>query len=143
MLAVVLLIAAFGIGALTLVRSMFNSEAPAISMMAPNVPPVLAQAARERLKIPASDSVLYVFVAHGRPNTDGMIVTSSELIRADSTGVRRLHWGNLDLTLNTKFTKGSGSVVARDKITGVVDTLFRGLTTRELAALGEAFKRLK
>jgi serine/threonine-protein kinase len=141
-LVVILLIAAFGIGALTLIRSMFKSEPPAISLMWPNVPPVLAEVARDRLKIPATDSVLYLFVAHGRPNTDGLVITSSELIRADSTGIRRLAWGNLDFTLNTRLSTGSGTMVARDKASGKVDTLYRGLTTRELAALGETLNKL-
>jgi hypothetical protein len=81
-------------------------------------------------------------VAHGRPNTDGLVITSSELIRADSTGIRRLAWGNLDFTLNTRLSTGSGTMVARDKASGKVDTLYRGLTTRELAALGETLNKL-
>jgi hypothetical protein len=131
------------VGAFTLIRSLYNGEPPAISLMGANIPPVLGQAAREKLQIPATDSVLYLFVAHGRPNTDGLVITSTEMIRADSTGIRRVRWGNLDITLNTKFTKGSGTMVVRDKVTGRVDTIYRGLSTRELSVLGEAVNQLE
>jgi len=138
-----LLLLAFGVGALTLIRTFFNSEPPAVSMLGANIPPVLSQLAREKLQIPATDSVRYFFVAHGRPNTDGMVITTSELIRADSTGIKRLKWGDLDITLNTRVTSNSGSLIVRDKSTGKVDTVYRGLTTRELTSIGEALNVLQ
>ncbi len=140
---VVLLLAAFLVGAITLVRSMFKSEPPALSLIAPNIPEQFAALARTRFQIPAGDSVLYLFVAHGRPGSDGMAITARELIRADSTGIRRLPWGDLNINLNSQLTQGTGSMIVQDKGSVKVDTILRGLSTRELAAIGEALSKLK
>ncbi|MEO8031809.1 MAG: serine/threonine-protein kinase [Gemmatimonadota bacterium] len=140
---VVLLLIAFVVGAVTLVRSMFKSEPPALSLIAPNIPEQFAALARTRFQIPAADSVLYLFVAHGRPETDGLAISNRELIRADSAGIRRLPWGDLNINLNSQLTQGSGSMMVKDKGSTRVDTVLRGLTTREIAAIGEALSKLK
>ncbi len=140
----VLLVVAFGFGVFTLARAVFTGDSPAVSMMGANMPPVLAQLAREKLQIPATDSIRYFFVAHGRPNTDGMVITTSELIRADSNGIKRLKWGNLEFTLNTtRLTGNGGQIFVKDKVTGKVDTIYRGLSTRELSVIGEALNSLE
>lgn len=144
MLVVLLLVIAFAVGAVTLLRSLFLSESPAISLVAPNVPAPLASAAQEKLGIPVSDTVLYLFVAHGRPSTDGLVVTSTEMIRVDSAGTRRYPRLDLGVDLNSKggLLRQVGSMVVRPK-GGTADTLFTDLTPRELAAIYEALQALE
>jgi hypothetical protein len=143
LLIVVLLFVAFVVGAATLVRSMFNSEPPALSLITPNIPGELVIAARSRLQIPATDSVLYLFQPHGRDATNTLAITAHDLYWQAGGAPRHRHWGNLQLTLNTAFSANSGRLIVKDKNSPTVDTVFVGLSTRELSALSDAATKLK
>jgi len=142
---VVLLVGAFVFGGITLVRALLFTDPPVVSLMAPNIPDVLAAAARKRLALPLADTIVYLFRAHSQPEGQGLVFTHREIIVLDSTGIRRYPAGgdSLDVNLAARglFWEQVGTMTVTVK-GGTADTVLRNLTPRELTALYEGLSAI-
>jgi serine/threonine-protein kinase len=121
-----------------LVRAMFLDPGgpPALSVVAPNIPDSLVQAARKDGSLVPGETVRYVFIPGGHTADDALLWTDSAIVRRRAAGPSRYPLADADVDLNRNIAGGKsiGTFIVKHK-NKTRDTLYTGLSGQEITTL--------
>ncbi|MBK6422626.1 MAG: serine/threonine protein kinase [Gemmatimonadetes bacterium] len=114
---------------------------PSLSATGATIPPALIAEARADGSLQPDEVAAYVFVPHGLPWSEALIITDSAIIRRSARDPRRHALDATTVMQWYRSGKNSGLWV-RARKDGPRDTLFTNLTGAELGALNAGFATL-
>ena len=117
-----------------LIGTFGKGDPPTVDALSPLIPPALVDSARANGTLTTTDSVLYIFVPHGRGIADGLFITTRDLIASRAGQSRRYSQAD-DFTIDVKLTPGQGYLLIKLPARKLTDTLYRGLSGLELQVL--------
>jgi serine/threonine-protein kinase len=117
-----------------LIGTMGKGAAPSVDALTPLIPPALIDSARANGTLTNEDSVLYIFVPHGHDISDGLFITTRDIIVGRSGDPRRYSQAD-DYTLDVRLTPGQGYLLVKLPSRKLSDTLYSGLSGLELQVL--------
>jgi serine/threonine-protein kinase len=123
-----------------LVRALFLDPGgpPALSVVAPNIPDSLVQAARAEGSLHAGETVRYAFIPAGHTAADALLWTDSAIVRRSPAGARRFSLDDADVDLNRHINGAKGTSTGRFIIKHKLakpDTLYDALGGQEITTL--------
>jgi serine/threonine-protein kinase len=138
----VLVLGAAAAGAWLTVRAMFTDD-PAVDARAPNIPESLAAEARRAADVPADEPLVYVFAPHSAPR-DLLVVTDRRMVRVARGRTRsyaRATTVKVALGCDISLSQANRCRLIAAPAGGAPDTLYSGLSPREVTALARVLAR--
>lgn len=123
--------------ALTLFRALTGGPQPAVSVVAPMIPPSVVDSLTALGLLEPGDSALYVFVPDGHPMADAFVMTQVGYV-ARPDGVLRRWSHEIDWDIDLALRNKDGYLVISHPDGTTADTLFDDLQGRELTTVREA-----
>jgi hypothetical protein len=129
-----------GYAVVKLIRVFNRGEPPAVDALAPLLPAPLVDSALTMGTLSDRDSVVYIFIPHGKGVKDAFFITTRDIIAVVRGQTRRYPIAE-DYNIDIRRTGSDGLLLVKLRSKRVSDTVYTGMTGMEQQIIGLSLRR--